>query len=126
MGDIGPVVGAMDELVLRQVAGNLISNAIKYAPGSDVDIEADAGAPGYWRLRVCDRGPGVAKDRQRELFRPFTRLSDDDPAHAGASSGLGLSLARQIVSNAGGQLFYEDRDGGGACFVIELPEAPTA
>ena len=127
VGDIGSAVVAMDELVLRQVAGNLISNAIKYAPGSDVDLDAEAGAPGYWRLRVSDRGPGVPGDRQRELFRPFTRLATgDDPAQAGSSSGLGLSLARQIVSNAGGQLFYEDRDGGGACFVIELPEAPAA
>src|SRR3546814_20913211 len=39
------------------------------------------------------------------------------------SSGLGLSLARQIVASAGGQLWYEDRDGGGARFVIELPDA---
>ena len=125
VGDIGPAVVAMDALVLRQVAGNLISNAIKYAAGSDVDIEADAGAPGYWRLRVSDRGPGVPADRQRELFQPFTRLAEGDPAQACSSSGLGLSLARQIVSNAGGQLWYEDRDGGGACFVIELPEAPA-
>jgi len=39
----------------------------------------------------------------------------------GLSSGLGLSLARQIIVGAGGDLWYEDRDGGGAVFVIELP-----
>ena len=50
------------------------------------------------------------------------RLTDDDPAN-GMSSGLGLSLARQIVDHAGGQLWYEDRDGGGARFIIELPVA---
>ena len=126
VGRIGPGVVAMDELVLRQVAGNLISNAIKYAPGSDVDLDADRGAPGYWRFRVSDRGPGVPNGRERELFAPFARLSDGDPDRSGSSSGLGLSLARQIVSNAGGQLWYEDREGGGACFVIELPEAPGA
>ena len=126
IGEIGPAEVAMDEMVLRQVAGNLVSNAMKYAPGGDLDIDVDAGAPGYWRLRVADRGPGVPRDRQRELFTPFTRLSEDDPARAGSSSGLGLSLARQIVSNAGGQLWYEDREGGGACFVVELPEAPAA
>ncbi len=123
---IPPAVVAMDALVLRQVAGNLVSNAMKYAPGSDVDILVDAGAPGYWCLRVADRGPGVPRGRQRELFTPFTRLAEGDPALAGSSSGLGLSLARQIVSNAGGQLWYEDREGGGACFVVELPEAPQA
>jgi two-component system sensor histidine kinase/response regulator len=126
IGEIGPGEVAMDALVLRQVAGNLVSNAMKYAPGSDVDIHADAGAPGYWQLRVADRGPGVPKDRQRELFTPFARIAEDDPARAGSSNGLGLSLARQIVTNAGGQLWYEDREGGGACFVVELPEAPRA
>ena len=126
IGDIGPAVVAIDGMVLRQVAGNLISNALKYAPGCDVEIRCDAGAPGYWRLRVADHGPGVPPHGQRALFTPFTRLSEDDPARAGSSSGLGLSLARQIVNNAGGQLWYEDREGGGACFVIELPEAPAA
>src|SRR5690606_20061005 len=96
---------------------------MKYAPGSDVDIHAEPGAPGYWRLYICDRGPGVPRDRQRELFAPFSRIADGDPARAGSSSGLRLSLAREIVMNAGGQLRYEDREGGGACFVVELPEA---
>jgi two-component system sensor histidine kinase/response regulator len=45
-----------------------------------------------------------------------------DPAD-GLSSGLGLSLAKQIIDQNGGQLWYEDREGGGARFVIELPMA---
>ena len=126
VGPIAEVEVAMDGMVLRQVLGNLATNAMKYAPGSDVDISCESGAPGYWRLCVADRGPGIPRDRQRELFTPFTRFTGEDPARAGSSSGLGLSLARQIVSNAGGQLLYEDREGGGACFVVELPEAPAA
>jgi two-component system sensor histidine kinase/response regulator len=125
VGAIGTAVVAMESRVLRQVAGNLISNAMKYAPGSDVDIYALAGLPGYWQLWVADRGPGVPRDRQHQLFTPFSRIAETSPAQAGASSGLGLSLAKQIVSNAGGQLWYEDREGGGACFVVELPEAPA-
>jgi two-component system sensor histidine kinase/response regulator len=71
---------------------------------------------------VEDRGPGIPASRQRELFKPFVRLTEDDPAH-GMSSGLGLSLARQILADHGGALWYEDREGGGARFVVELPEA---
>jgi two-component system sensor histidine kinase/response regulator len=112
---------AIDGMVLRQVAENLISNAMKYAPGSVVDLSVRAGSPGYRQLRVEDRGPGIAPARQRELFKPFTRLSDGDGD--GLSSGLGLSLARQIISGVGGQLWYEDREGGGARFVVELPVA---
>lgn len=113
---------AINDLVLRQVAENLVSNAMKYAPQSDIDISVRSGAPGFWQLLVEDRGPGVPESHQRKLFKPFTRLGEIGPDD-GMSSGLGLSLARQIVSNAGGQLWYEDREGGGARFVIELPEA---
>lgn len=113
---------AIDMLVLRQVAENLISNAMKYAPESDIEIVVRSSAPGFWQLLVEDRGQGIPQARQRELFKPFSRLSEADPSN-GMSSGLGLSLARQIVTTAGGQLWYEDRDGGGARFVIELPEA---
>ena len=51
------------------------------------------------------------------------RLVEEDPA-GGLSSGLGLALARQILADHGGALWYEDREGGGARFVVELPAAP--
>lgn len=113
---------AIDSLVLRQVAENLVSNAMKYAPGSDVELSVRSSSPGYWQLLVEDRGPGIAGSRQRELFQPFTRLGDGALADD-LSSGLGLSLAKQIIDSAGGSLWYEDREGGGARFVVELPEA---
>jgi two-component system, sensor histidine kinase and response regulator len=122
----GEVFVAMDEQVLRQVAENLVTNAIKYAAeGGVIDLEVRAGGAGFWQLHVADRGPGIPARQQRELFKPFTRLTAEDPA-GGMSSGLGLSLARQIVADAGGTLSYEDRHGGGACFIIDLPEAPAA
>lgn len=115
---------AIDGLVLRQVAENLVTNALKYAAaGGELTLEVRASAPGWRQLRVLDRGPGIPPQRQRELFRPFVRLTEHDD---GTSSGLGLALARQIIANAGGQLWYEDREGGGAQFVIELPEAPAS
>ncbi|PJK13931.1 hybrid sensor histidine kinase/response regulator [Lysobacteraceae bacterium NML07-0707] len=111
--------------VLRQVAENLVTNASKYAAsGGELMFWVRTGAPGYWQLVVQDRGPGIAPARQRELFKPFTRLCEHDPAN-GLSSGLGLALARQIIAAAGGHLFYEDREGGGARFVIELLEASS-
>ncbi|TZF89251.1 hybrid sensor histidine kinase/response regulator [Cognatilysobacter lacus] len=111
----------IDERVLRQVSENLITNAMKYAPESELTIAGQPGAPGYWQLTVSDRGPGIPASKQRELFKPFVRLHEGDD---GISTGLGLSLAKQIVQKAGGQLWYEDRKSGGARFVIELPKAP--
>jgi len=71
---------------------------------------------------VADRGPGIPASKHRQLFKPFTRLQDD-AVDDGMSNGLGLSLAKQIVHDAGGQLWYEERKKGGARFVIELPMA---
>lgn len=113
---------AIDGLVLRQVAENLVGNAMKYAPDSAIELSIRSGSPGFWQLLVEDRGPGIPAGRQRELFKPFVRLTEADSAD-GLSSGLGLSLAKQILADSGGQLWYEDREGGGARFVIELPAA---
>jgi signal transduction histidine kinase len=116
---------AIDRRVLRQVAENLITNAMKYAAeGGELTLEVARSAnPAYWQLRVLDRGGGVPGEKRRDLFKPFMRLSGRED---GLSSGLGLSLARQIILNAGGDLWYEDRDGGGAVFVIELPAVAAA
>jgi signal transduction histidine kinase len=109
--------------VLRQVGENLVSNALKYArAGGELEIFARAGTPGYWQLVAQDRGPGIPDNFQPLLFKPFQRLHAQDSASV-ASNGLGLALARQIIVSAGGRLWYEDREGGGARFTIELPEA---
>ena len=118
----GEAMVAIDPQVLRQVGENLLGNAMKYARGGDVELSARRGAAGYWQVLVEDRGPGIPAGRQRELFQPFVRLTDDDPED-GLSSGLGLSLARQILADHGGSLWYEDREGGGARFLVELPAA---
>ena len=119
----GPAMVAIDTLVLRQVAENLVTNAMKYAPESDLDITCRPGAPGYWQLVLEDRGPGIPPSRQRELFKPFVRMHEGgNPEIDSNSTGLGLSLAKQIIANAGGQLWYEDREGGGSRFVLELAE----
>ena len=120
-----PCTVGIEAMVLRQVAENLVTNVGKYAAaGGELDFQVRAGAPGYWQLLVSDRGPGIPAFKQRELFKPFTRLTEDDGDQN--SSGLGLSLARQIIMNAGGHLFYEEREGGGSRFVIELPAASVA
>ena len=112
---------AMDGLVLRQVAENLVTNAMKYAPESSIELSVRNGSPGYWQLHVEDHGPGIPQARRQHLFMPFSRLSDAEDD--GLSSGLGLSLARQILEASGGSLWYEERDGGGARFVVEVPAA---
>lgn len=104
------------------VLDNLLSNALKYAPaGSVIELELEAG-PDRGLLRVLDHGPGIPAAEQSSLFRRFAPLS---PQATGGEpvTGLGLSLARQHARSQGGELRYEDRSGGGACFVLEWPLA---
>lgn len=117
---------AIDGQSLRRVGENLINNALKYArSGGELELVTRSSGDGRWQLLAQDRGPGVPASFQPRLFQPFQRLERCDAdvhADAAQSTGLGLAAARQIIRDAGGQLWYEDREGGGACFLLELPQ----
>jgi two-component system, sensor histidine kinase and response regulator len=115
-----------DALAAERVVENLISNALKFAPpGSRVQVVTEAGNPGTVRVRVLDRGPGIdAADRKR-LFQRYTRLSAS-PTSGESSTGLGLSIAKQLAEAMHGTLSYEPRVGGGSVFVFELPTRPVS
>lgn len=107
-----------DERLLRRALRNLLENARRYG-GGDVEVIVRARPGGGAELRVCDRGPGVPPAYRERIFEAFFRL----PGHAEREGGvgLGLSLVRQIAERHGGRVRCEARDGGGSCFVLELP-----
>ncbi len=116
-----PVVHA-DLMATRHVLGNLISNAIKYGqPDTTIDIVVGPGRAGFCKLSVMDRGPGISNADQQKLFRRYVRLGSINAEDRGESSGLGLAIAKQEVTQMGGHLWYEDRPGGGSVFSFELP-----
>jgi two-component system, sensor histidine kinase and response regulator len=105
---------------VAHVMQNLISNAVKYAPRDSLITVAAVRHEGFGRLQVMDQGPGVSAEDQAMLFRRFAPLSSQ-PTGGETSTGLGLSLAKQKARAMGGDLWYDDRPGGGACFTLELP-----
>ncbi len=108
-----------DERLLRRALRNLLENAQRYGGG---EIEASVARQGAQvELRVCDRGPGVPETHRERIFEAFFRL----PGHAEREGGvgLGLSLVRQIAERHGGRVRCEPREGGGSCFVMNLPLA---
>lgn len=112
-----------DRIATRHVVQNLLSNAIKYSnAGGVVEIHVGPGNPGLARVSVLDRGPGISESDQHKLFRRFVRLGTADPAD-NQSSGVGLAIAKQEVTQMGGHLWYSNRAGGGSCFFFELPLA---
>ena len=74
-------------------------------------------ADGHAELTVLDHGPGVPDAEREDVFRPFRRLGGD----AGAGTGLGLALVRQIARRHGGEARYLGRVGSRTGFVVTLP-----
>ena len=112
-----------DQQRLRQVALNLVANAIKYnRPGGTVDIRWSVDEQ-VVRVSVTDSGIGIREEAQDRLFLPFERLGDDQGVEG---TGLGLALSRSFVTSMGGAMGATSTFGTGSTFWFELPEADRA
>lgn len=107
-----------EERLLRRALRNLLENARRYG-GGEIEATVARRARGGAEVRVADRGPGVPEAYRERIFEAFFRV----PGHAEREGGvgLGLSLVRQIAERHGGRVRCEAREGGGSCFVLELP-----
>ncbi|SER76089.1 Signal transduction histidine kinase [Lentzea xinjiangensis] len=111
-----------DRRRLDRVIGNLIENAEQHAGGA-VRL-AVLHQDGIVRLEVDDAGPGVPRDMRTQVFERFTRGTRAGSRGADTGSGLGrLALVAEHVRRHHGRVWVEDRPGGGARFVVELPKA---
>src|SRR5579859_5153948 len=112
---------------LGQVFQNLIANAVSFSPpGGSVRVAASR-LGGRSVVTVDDDGPGIPPAKLEAIFDRFYSERPSGEAF-GAHSGLGLSIAKQIVETLGGYIRAENRDGpdvsvAGARFVVELPLA---
>lgn len=113
-----PVLG--DEDALAQVLVNLLANAEKYGGERKEITLRSAREEGWACLSVLDRGPGVPEGEEAKIFEPFYRAHDSLSSGI-PGTGLGLSLARRIVQEHGGEIIYQARPGGGSDFTVRLP-----
>lgn len=95
---------------LAQALENILRNAIRHSPDDGVVRLAGRREGGQWLLWIEDQGPGVDADELERIFQPFTRLNDARPG--GGGFGLGLSIARSMVSLQGGELWAENLASG--------------
>ena len=113
-----PITVNADWEQIQQLLLNLTVNAIDAAPTKGaVEVDAQMLSDGSVRVSVIDNGPGISAKVKSRLFEPF--VTDKE-----AGVGLGLVISRRIAEEHGGQLVGENRNDGGARFVLELP--PTA
>ncbi|MEL6662169.1 MAG: ATP-binding protein [Pseudomonadota bacterium] len=113
-----------DAVRIRQILGNLISNAIKYTPAGRVDVVFDGKAREEGQIAftvdIRDTGPGVPEADVDKLFKPFQRLTQE----AGAPEqgvGLGLNISRGLAEAMGGDIKFGPREEGGSVFNLSLP-----
>ncbi len=108
-----------DRGAVAKILEQYLRNALAFSsPGAKVRVRLEE-APGVVRVRVEDEGPGLSEEDWPRLFQRFARLSAR-PTGDEVTSGLGLYTARVLAESMGGRVWAENREGGGACFGLEL------
>jgi PAS domain S-box-containing protein len=116
-----PVQVFADPQRVRQVVGNLLSNALKYTDRGEAGLAVDV-LDGMARITVFDSGIGIAAEDQDSLFKPFRRIA---PKNGGTrdGTGLGLAISRRLVEAMGGRIGLTSEPGRGSRFWFTLPLA---
>ena len=113
-----------DEVRLRQVLLNLQSNAIKFTEqgmvSTKVRIKEKTPHSCLLEFQVIDTGIGIPKDKSSLIFKSFTQASDDTSRKYGGT-GLGLTIAKELVDIQSGTIGVESEFGKGSCFTFTIP-----
>lgn len=121
--DLGQSCSVMsDRDLLTMILQNLLNNAIKYTAKGTVTLRArpaQAGDAGGCRVSIADEGPGIAQERMKDLFSPFTR----GETHGQGGAGLGLSIAKQAAELLGASITIESTLGAGSTFHVDVPNS---
>lgn len=117
-----PVMLYVDPDRFSQLVTNLLSNAIKFSPPHESILVTVEARGGRVHITVRDHGPGIPPEFRPHVFEAFTQL-DSDHVRKKGGSGLGLSIARRIVTRMHGQIGFDDAPGGGTIFHVDLPDA---
>ena len=112
----------IDERQVEQVMENLLGNALKYTPEKGkigIDVSMYYNEKAYAKVSISDNGNGIAKDDLQKIFDKFQRIENGKETVRG--TGLGLTIAKHIVSSHGGKIWVESTEGKGSTFYFTLP-----
>jgi two-component system sensor histidine kinase BaeS len=117
LSTVDGVVLVTDGDRVLQIVSNLLANAIQWTPAGGTVGLALSASDDEVVVTVTDTGPGIAREEQERIFRPFW---SGHGGHGGGT-GLGLTIASELASALGGRLEVDSAPGGGASFVLVLP-----
>jgi two-component system phosphate regulon sensor histidine kinase PhoR len=121
-----PLAANVDPDKLRQVFSILLDNALRYSPaGGTVTVGAERKNDTV-EVSIADQGVGIPQSDQEQIFRKFYRGTGADSRVGAGGTGLGLFIARGLVTAMGGRIWVTSREGEGARFAFELPLAAGA
>ncbi|MEZ4591057.1 MAG: ammonium transporter [Chloroflexota bacterium] len=115
-----PEVVMGDEARVKQVLASLVQNGIRYTKEGGVTLTL-AGENGRWQFQVTDTGPGLSAEAQAQIFDTFKQVQNPFTRDHGGI-GLGLSIARRLVTKMGGTLTLQSAPGVGSTFTVILPQ----
>jgi signal transduction histidine kinase len=110
-----------DPARIEQMVGNLLFNALRYAPTGPVVLRARPASPNEVWVEVCDHGPGISAELQPRVWDKFYRVAGSDEVTQG--TGIGLAVVRTLAELHGGRVELESSPGAGSTFRIVLPRA---
>jgi len=107
---------------LKQVLINLLSNAVKYnGEQGNITVELESRDDDRLRIKVTDTGNGLSEVQQHDLFKPFERFDAEYSNVAG--TGIGLTIAKQLIELMNGMIGVESSKGKGSTFWVELEKS---
>ena len=116
-----PYMVTVDKGRILEVLENLVGNALKFTPeGGKISISLRK-VDGMVETRISDTGPGISKKDIALLFQKFSRLNQTDSITTG--TGLGLYIAKQVITLHNGKIWVESEVGHGSTFIFTLPES---
>jgi PAS domain S-box-containing protein len=115
-----PLAASADREKLGQILTNLLDNAVKFSPdGATVTVEAHRRSS-HVEVRIVDEGQGIPEAERERIFTKFHRA---ESSRGTGGAGLGLFIARGLVTAMGGRIWVDSVEGGGSSFAFELPLA---
>jgi signal transduction histidine kinase/CheY-like chemotaxis protein len=125
----GNVILTGDEVRLKQILNNLVSNAIKYTVKGYIEIHAELKeekADRTWLdVKVSDSGIGIPAESFAGIFNEYTRVHTETSSRWVIGTGLGLPVTKRLIDNLGGKIEVNSKVGKGSVFAFKLPYLPA-